>query len=49
MLYVFIWFIVVGDLKDSIITGDGEPRMAFAINSQIPGPSLIVYEGQQVY
>ncbi|VDI50820.1 Hypothetical predicted protein [Mytilus galloprovincialis] len=38
----------VDDLKDSIITGDGEPRMAFAINSQIPGPSLIVYEGQQI-
>ncbi|XP_052105492.1 uncharacterized protein LOC127738326 [Mytilus californianus] len=38
----------VDDLQDSIITGDGEPRMAFAINSQIPGPSLVVYEGQQI-
>ncbi|CAC5415838.1 unnamed protein product [Mytilus coruscus] len=38
----------VDDLQDSIITGDGETRMAFAINSQIPGPSLVVYEGQQI-
>ncbi|XP_060075388.1 uncharacterized protein LOC132555065 [Ylistrum balloti] len=36
--------------KDNIITGDGyfEPRIVTVVNNSLPGPPLIVYEGQLI-
>ena len=30
------------------MTGDGETKMMMMINRQHPGPSIVVYEGQEV-
>ena len=31
-----------------VVTGDGNPKMIFSVNGSMPGPPLVVYEGQQV-
>ena len=33
---------------DDVITTDGKSRLVFTYNASIPGPGLIVYQGQQV-
>ncbi|KAK2190092.1 hypothetical protein NP493_88g01019 [Ridgeia piscesae] len=32
----------------TVVTGDGETKMMMMINRQHPGPSIVVYEGQEV-
>ena len=29
-----------------MVTVDGEPRMVIAVNETVPGPPIVVYEGQ---
>ncbi|CAC5394005.1 unnamed protein product [Mytilus coruscus] len=33
---------------DYFVSGDGRLKFMFAINDQVPGPSIVVYEGQQI-
>ena len=33
---------------DTVIIGDGERRPVFAINGTVPGPTIVVHEGQEV-
>ncbi|KAJ8320861.1 LOW QUALITY PROTEIN: hypothetical protein KUTeg_002448 [Tegillarca granosa] len=33
---------------ERVITAEGSYKVLFAINGQVPGPSIVVYEGQQV-
>ncbi|XP_060062633.1 uncharacterized protein LOC132543181 [Ylistrum balloti] len=33
---------------DTTILADGNYKLVYAINGQVPGPSIVVYEGQQV-
>ena len=32
----------------TVVTGDGRTKMIMMINRQHPGPSIVVYEGQEV-
>ncbi|XP_063427005.1 uncharacterized protein LOC134710560 [Mytilus trossulus] len=34
--------------NDYFVSGDGHVKFMFAINDQVPGPSIVVYEGQQI-
>ena len=33
---------------ETVVTGDGDTKMMMMINRQHPGPSIVVYEGQEV-
>ena len=33
---------------ETVVTGDGHTKMMMMINRQHPGPSIVVYEGQEV-
>ena len=33
---------------ETIVFGDGSFKLGFAINGQIPGPPIVVFEGQTV-
>lgn len=41
-----LWRIV--EFKELVSTGDGDYRMVYAINGQIPGPEIVVTEGDVV-
>lgn len=34
--------------KNNVSTGDGRYKLIFAINGEIPGPNIMVYEDQIV-
>ena len=34
--------------KESVIVGDGSYKLATVFNDQLPGPPIVVYQGQQV-
>ena len=36
------------EFKELVSTGDGDYRMVYAINGKIPGPEIIVTEGDMV-
>uniref|UniRef100_K1PN77 Uncharacterized protein n=1 Tax=Magallana gigas TaxID=29159 RepID=K1PN77_MAGGI len=36
------------EFKELVSTGDGDYRMVYAINGQIPGPEIVVTEGDVV-
>ena len=47
VLNFFYNFLYPADLKEAN-TGDGEYKHIYTINGQFPGPTITVYEGQQV-
>nr|XP_022308032.1 uncharacterized protein LOC111114035 [Crassostrea virginica] len=40
--------VTLSEFKELVSTGDGDYRMVYAINGQIPGPEIIVTEGDMV-
>ncbi|XP_061185783.1 uncharacterized protein LOC133193882 [Saccostrea echinata] len=40
--------VTFSEFKDLVSTGDGDFRMVYAINGQIPGPEIVVTEGDTV-
>ena len=36
------------ELQELVSTGDGDYRLVYAINGQIPGPEIVVMEGDMV-
>ncbi|XP_056007907.1 uncharacterized protein LOC125666817 [Ostrea edulis] len=40
--------VLFSEFEDLVSTGDGEYRMVYAINGQIPGPEIVVSEGDTV-
>lgn len=43
----YFWFFST-ELKNNVNTGDGRYKLIFAINGEIPGPNIVVYEDQIV-
>lgn len=41
-----IWYPL--EFKELVSTADGDYRMVYAINGQIPGPEIVVTEGDMV-
>lgn len=46
-IYIYIFFLKITDSEKAIFA-DGSYKLIYGINGQYPGPSLVVYEGQQV-
>lgn len=36
------------DMKNDVSTGDGRYKLVYAINGEIPGPNIVVFEDQVV-
>lgn len=41
-------FIIFTELKNKVTAGDGRYKLVYAINGEVPGPNIVVFEDQIV-
>lgn len=46
-MYVYILYYYFSELEE-VLTVDGVYKLLFSINGELPGPPIVVYEGQTV-